>query len=1239
MGACGVENNPKTRYLCGMNRKNTDPRGGVEQKLSVRAGGVEKKVSERRKDTESNLGGCRAGVEQTSPPAARRAIPLDRILVLDGAMGTLIQAQGIETSCNDLLSIDRPEVIEAIHARYLEAGADIVSTNSFNANPISLGDYGLAGRTYELNRAAAALARRAADRYATPERPRYVAGSVGPTNRSCSISPDINRPGFRNIRFEELAEAYAQQLRGLVDGGVDLILLETFFDTLNAKAAVYALRTLLGLADFPLIVSGTVTDASGRLLSGQTIEAFYCSIEHARPLAVGLNCGFGAASLRPYIERLARIAPCAVSAHPNAGLPNLMGGYDESPEQMAQVMEGYFRAGLLNIVGGCCGTTPDHIAAIARRAAEFAPRSMEPSAQRRITRLAGLELLEITPEQNFINIGERTNVAGSARFARLVREGDYEAALQVARQQVEAGAQVIDLCMDAPMIDAGVAMVEFLQRMAAEPDIARRPVMIDSSDWRVIEAGLRATQGKAVVNSISLKEGEAGFLARARAARAYGAAVVVMLFDERGQADTYERKIEVAGRSYRLLTEDGFPPEELIFDPNVLSVSTGLPEHDDYGRAFIEACRWIKTNCPGARVSGGVSNLSFSFRGNNPVREALHAVFLYHAIRAGMDMGIVNPELLQVYTEIDPPLRELCEAVVLNLRPDASERLVAYASAHSTAERPTETAERNADTERALPLDERIVRRLVRGETEGVEREMEEAFGLCGSSVGVIDRLLMPAMGRVGELFANGQMFLPQVVKSARVMQRAVAALEPLMTAEPAAAQAACTLVIATVRGDVHDIGKNIVSVVLGCNNYRVVDLGVMTPPERIVEAAVAEGARAVLLSGLITPSLEEMRVVAEQFQAAGLRIPICVGGATTSALHTAVRLAPAYDGVVAHSGDASACVRLVNALLNDPDFETNHRRQQARLRDAYRDEQRQKSLRPLAEARKNALKLDFTRAVAPACRGQMLFREVSVGELIPLIDWSFFFTEWDMPGRWPELLDHPQKGDEARKLHGDAKRMLERLARPGAVRIEGMAAILPAASRGDDLLVGHCAGCAPITLPQLRSQAADRDENPSVADFVRPLSATGGVTDALAPFALGITLVEAFEDAYDRLLARILCDRLAEAFAEWIARQVAAAWGLDRTPLRVAFGYPMAPDHSLKRELFDLLEAERQLPSLRLTESCMIDPPSAVAGLLFGHPDAALFPMGPIGDDQWADYAARRGVPLDELRRFIASA
>ncbi len=1191
----------------------------------------------------------------------------ERILLLDGGFGTMVQRYGLSEAdyrgerfrelpgqlrgCNDLLNLTRPDIIREIHTRYLQAGADLITTNSFNANAISLTDYGISDLAREIARAAASIARAAADEYTqrNPSKPRFVAGSMGPTNRTASMSADVSDPAAREVTFSQLAEAYGEQARGLVEGGADVLLIETVFDTLNAKAALYAVDRLgeeLG-RQLPVMVSGTLADASGRTLSGQTVEAFWVSVSHARLLSVGLNCAYGARQMLPYLERLAAVAEVRVSAHPNAGLPNVMGGYDETPEMFAADVEEYLRRGLLNIVGGCCGTTPEHIFELSKIVGRYAPRPLP--APRHETVLSGLEPLRIVPEANFINVGERTNVAGSARFARLIREHNYEEALSVARAQVEAGAQIVDVCMDDGLIDGVEAMRTFLNLMASEPEIARVPTMIDSSKWEVLRTGLEVTQGKSVVNSISLKEGEESFLRRAREIHRYGAAVVVMLFDERGQADTYERKIEVAARAYRLLTEAGFPPEDIIFDPNILAVATGIAEHDRYALDFIEAVRWIKAHLPYAKVSGGVSNLSFAFRGNNAVREAMHSVFLYHAIRAGMDMGIVNPQMLRLYDEIEPELLERVEDVILCRRPDASERLSEYAQqVHQTAGQGQQAPD---DAWRAEPLAERIAHALRKGITEHIEEDALEGLRTLGSPMAVIDTLLMPAMEQVGTLFGAGKMFLPQVVKSARVMKRAVAVLTPYIerSGEQSSAKAGRVL-IATVKGDVHDIGKNIVSVVMACNGYEIRDLGVMVEPSRIVDEAQAWPADCICLSGLITPSLDEMAHVCEELERRGLRIPVIIGGATTSELHTAVKIAPLYSGVVAHSLNASRNSLILSRLLG-PDREAyagEVKRRQEQLRAEYRRTEAARRLLPYAEVKRRALEEEPHRPVEPLYPGRMVFPDFDVADAASYIDWNFFFPAWGLAGRYPAILDHPEKGAEARKLFDDAQALLHHIAEEHLLTLQAAVGIFPAHREGDDIVATDAKG-RNYRFAMLRNQTRG-EQNRSLADFIAPEG------DWLGCFAVtaGIGLKELTEkfraagDDYSAIMAKLLADRLTEAFAEvvhlFVRRRM---WGYEggEQPSpeeviaghyrgrRMAFGYPASPDHSLKREVFDLLAVERTT-GMRLTENWMIDPGEALCGLLFA--DAEYFSVGHIDQEQLRDYAARRGLDEETLRRLL---
>lgn len=1190
----------------------------------------------------------------------------ERILLLDGGFGTMVQQYGLSEEdyrgerfrdwtvalkgCNDLLSLTRPDAVRKIHVKYLEAGADIIETDSFNANAISLADYRLEEYAYEIARAAAAVARSAADSFTArnPSKPRFVAGSMGPTNRTASMSADVADPASREVTFTQLVRAYSDQARGLVDGGADLLLVETVFDTLNAKAALYAIDCLaeeLG-REIPVMVSGTLADASGRTLSGQTVEAFCASLSHARLLSIGFNCAYGAKELLPYLERLAAVAEFRISAHPNAGLPNLMGGYDETPQMFAADVAEYMRRGLVNIVGGCCGTTPAHIFELHKIAGEYAPRPVP--APKRVTTLSGLEPLRIVPEANFINVGERTNVAGSARFARLIRVGSFDEALSVARAQVDAGAQVIDVCMDDGMIDGVAAMRTFLNLMASEPEIARVPTMIDSSTWEVLVAGLEVSQGKSVVNSISLKEGEAEFLHRAREIHRYGAAAVVMLFDERGQADTFERKVEVAARAYRLLTETGFPAEDIIFDPNVLAVATGIPEHDGYAKAFIDATHWIKQNLPHAKVSGGVSNLSFAFRGNNAVREAMHSAFLYHAIRAGMDMGIVNPQLVKIYSDIEPKLLCRVEDVLLCRRPDAAERLSEYAQQVRTT---AQTEPQTPDAWRSGTLAERIDHAMLRGVADFIEEDALEGYRELGTPMAVIDKLLMPAMERVGALFGQGKMFLPQVVKTARVMKRAVAALTPYIEqgAERSVRKAGKVL-IATVKGDVHDIGKNIVAVVMACNGFEIRDLGVMVDSPRIADEAAAWGADCICLSGLITPSLEEMTRVCEELERRALRIPVIIGGATTSDLHTAVKIAPAYSGLVVHSPDASRNTHILSQLLGPESdlYADSVRAAQQALRNDYLRAERARNLVPIVEVRKARKGSAAHTPVAPLHPGRMVFPDFDVADAEPLIDWNFFFPAWGLKGRYPEILDHPEKGAEARKLFADAQALLTRIRDERLLTLQGAVGIFPARSEGDDIIVTDPKG-RERRLAMLRNQTLG-EEHRSLADYIAPSGDWIGCFAVTAGIGLR-ELTEKFRaesDDYSAIMAKLLTDRLTEAFAEavhlFVRRQM---WGYETGEIpapadiirgryrgrRMAFGYPASPDHSLKREVFDLLAIE-MTTTMRLTENYMIDPGEALCGLLFA--DADYFTVGGIDTKQLLDYARRRGMDAEEVKKLI---
>ncbi len=1233
-----------------------------------------------------------------------------RILVLDGAMGTAIQRDRPDEAGyrgerfadwpsdvqgnNDLLSITRPELIACIHREYLEAGADLLETNTFNATAISLSDYGMSDLAYELNLASARLARREADAMTarTPDKPRYVVGAIGPTSRTASISPDVNDPGARNVTFDELVAAYLEQANGLVDGGSDVLLIETIFDTLNAKAAIFALETLFEERGrrWPVMISGTITDASGRTLSGQVTEAFCYSVRHVKPLLVGLNCALGAQEMRPYIAEIARIADTFVSCYPNAGLPNAFGEYDEAPDETAAIVAEFADAGFVNLVGGCCGTTPAHIASIARDVAGKTPRVVP--EVRPALRLSGLEPLTVTEETLFVNVGERTNITGSARFRNLIKAGDYPAALAVARQQVEAGAQVIDINMDEGMIDGVEAMDRFTKLIAGEPDISRVPVMVDSSKWEVIEAGLKCVQGKAIVNSISLKEGEEKFIREARLCRKYGAAVVVMAFDEDGQADNLERRKQICRRAYDVLTQQvGFPAEDIIFDPNVFAVATGIEEHANYGLDFIEATRWIKQNLPGALVSGGVSNVSFSFRGNNPVREAIHAVFLFHAIAAGMDMGIVNAGALEVYDEVPALLRERIEDVILNRRPDSTERLLEIAGDFAGDGTVKEVA---TEEWRNLPVGERITHALVKGIDAYAEWDTEELRALIsergGRPIEVIEGPLMDGMNVVGDLFGQGKMFLPQVVKSARVMKKAVAYLIPFIEAEKKPGDVERSngkVVMATVKGDVHDIGKNIVGVVLQCNNYDVVDLGVMVPAQKILDAAKAEGADAIGLSGLITPSLDEMVNLASEMERQGFEIPLLIGGATTSRAHTAVKVAQKYHGPVIWVKDASRSVPVVAALLSDeqrPKLLADTDAEYATLRERHAARQDSRSLLPIATARAAATPVDWTGYTPPrprmllqqakdVCDGPACtlgaatqfvrhFHDYPLAELRDYIDWQPFFNAWEMRGRFPDILHNPTTGEAARRLYEDALAMLDRVVEEKWLRASGVFGLFPANQvAGDDIEVyaDESRGEVRTRLHQLRQQTEGRDGSPrkSLADFVAPKET--GLRDYVGAFAVTAGLgsterVLAFKkehDDYNAIMLEALADRLAEAFAERLHERVRREfWGyaadehLDNESLisekyqgiRPAPGYPACPEHTEKRTIWELLDVEAHT-GIELTESMAMWPGAAVSGLYFSHPESQYFVLGRVGRDQVEDYARRKGWTVDEAEKWLS--
>ncbi|HWJ83530.1 MAG TPA: methionine synthase [Nocardioides sp.] len=1225
------------------------------------------------------------------------ALLRERIVILDGAMGTAIQRDRPDEAGyrgerfadrtawpsdlqgnNDLLSITQPHLIAGIHREYLEAGADIIETNTFSSNAVSLADYGMEELAYELNLASARLAREVADEVAAATgRSRYVAGALGPTTRTASISPDVNDPAARNVSWDQLVEAYLTAARGLVDGGADLLFIETIFDTLNAKAAIFAVQSLFEEAGrrWPVVISGTITDASGRTLSGQVTEAFWDSVRHAEPLAVGLNCALGAKEMRPYIAEIARVADTFVSAYPNAGLPNAFGEYDEAPSDTAAIVSEFAEAGFVNIVGGCCGTTPDHIAAIAQ-AVEGKERR-EPATSRSGMRLSGLEPFAITEESLFVNVGERTNITGSARFRNLIKDGDYDTALSVAAQQVENGAQVIDVNMDEGMIDGVAAMDRFLKLVASEPDISRVPVMVDSSKWEVIEAGLKNIQGKPIVNSISMKEGEEKFIEQARLCKKYGAAAVVMAFDEDGQADNLERRKQICERAYRILVDQvGFPAEDIIFDPNVFAVATGIEEHATYGVDFIEATRWIKENLPGAKVSGGISNVSFSFRGNNPVREAIHAVFLFHAIKAGLDMGIVNAGALVVYDQVDPELRDAIEDVVLNRTDDplaATERLLGLAEKHRGN---GEKEEATAEEWRSLPVAERITHALVKGldgyvetDTEELRQEIAERGG---RPIEVIEGPLMDGMNVVGDLFGSGKMFLPQVVKSARVMKKAVAYLIPFIEQEkldrPELAStndSNGTIVLATVKGDVHDIGKNIVGVVLQCNNYEVIDLGVMVPAQKILDTAAEVNADIIGLSGLITPSLDEMVGFATEMQRQGLDIPLLIGGATTSRAHTAVKVDPKYDGPVVWVKDASRSVPTAAALLHD------ERREQllADVKadyDSLRARHAVKHDRPivtLEQARANRSPIDWSSYTppAPARPGVHVFHDYDLAELRDYIDWQPFFNAWEMKGAFPDILNNPASGPAARKLYDDAQEMLDRLIAEKWLTANGVIGLWPASAVGDDIEVytSEARDETLAVLHNLRQQGEHRAgiPNRSIGDYVAPKDS--GLEDYVGAFAVTAGLgsqekiLEFKEqlDDYSAILLESLADRLAEAFAERMHERVRKEfWGyapdedLDNVGLikehyagiRPAPGYPACPEHTEKQTIWRLLDVQDNT-GIELTESMAMWPGAAVSGFYFSHPESQYFVVGRLGRDQVADYAGRKGWSLAEAEKWLS--
>lgn len=1215
-----------------------------------------------------------------------------RILILDGAMGTMIQRYGLteadfrgerfkdfETLLkgnNDLLSLTRPDVIGEIHREYLAAGADIIETNTFNSTSISMQDYHMSHLAREINLAAARLAREAADEFTrkTPGKPRFVAGSIGPTNKTASMSPQVENPMFRSAVFDDFKAAYKEQISALVEGGVDILLIETIFDTLNAKAAIFAAEEVAEETGIktPVILSVTISDRAGRTLSGQTLGAFVASVSHANPLAIGLNCSLGAAELKPYVKELGRIAPFYISTYPNAGLPNQLGEYDETPEKMAAQIKEFVDEGLVNIIGGCCGTTPAHIAEYVRIVENGVPH--QKASPPEYLRLSGLEMLEVSPQINFMNIGERCNVAGSKRFLRLIQQKNYEEALDIARKQVEDGAQVLDINMDDGLLDGVEEMTSFLNLLASDPDVSRVPIMIDSSKWEVLEAGLKCVQGKSIANSISLKNGEAEFLHQARLAQRYGAAVVVMAFDETGQADTFERRIEICGRAYRLLTEDGFDPKDIIFDPNVLAIATGIDEHKNYAVDFIKTARWIKDNLPHAKVSGGVSNLSFSFRGNDYVREVMHSVFLYHAIRAGMDMGIVNPAQSVIYEDIPADVKELAEDAVLNRRDDATERMMAYAEKIKGEKNP-EAEKGKTEEWRTLPLEERLSHALVKGIGDYMEEDLAEALQAYPRAVDIIDKPLMDGMNRVGDLFGAGKMFLPQVVKAARTMKKAVAILQPTIEAEKATGDSqrkAGKIVLATVKGDVHDIGKNIVSIVLACNNYEIIDLGVMVPPEKIIETVIKEQPDIVGLSGLITPSLEEMAIVATEMEKAGFSLPLLIGGATTSKLHTALKIEPKYSlGPVVYVKDASQSPSAVANLMS-PGNRNDYIR---KVKDEYtvlRENSTRKvvELVSLEEARKNAFSIDWSgyEAVVPRTLGRVKLEHIDMAEIIPYIDWKFFFHAWNMSAKFHTVTktertkeardawlagyreDDREKGREAEKLYDDAADMLQKFVDEKAEYVKAVFGIYEAYSENDTIFVGG------TPFPFLRQQKkSDKNEYFCLSDFIAPCHT--GKKDYIGAFAVTAGVgaeeqmgsYEAEGDEYAALLMKSLLDRLAEAATEWLHAKVRREyWGhaaeenisiaemfaVKYEGIRPAVGYPSIPDQTMNFLLHGVLGTPDI--GISLTENGVMYPNASVSGLFFAHPQSKYFAIGEISEKQMEDYARRRNVTPDEIRKFL---
>lgn len=1210
-----------------------------------------------------------------------KEIAKNRILILDGAMGTMIQSYGLRESDfrgerfsnhpvdlkgnNDILSLTKPKIIEEIHSNYLQAGADLISTNTFNATSVSQSDYGTESFTEEINFEAAKIARKVADKFTkdTPQKPRFVIGVLGPTNRTASISPDVNDSAARNVTFDELVAAYSEAAKALIEGGIDFLMVETVFDTLNAKAALFAIQSVFDrfIKKVPVMVSGTITDASGRTLSGQTLEAFYYSINHFPLFSIGLNCAFGAEQLRPYIEELSLISDSLVSFHPNAGLPNELGEYDESPQHMAEIVGDIAERGLANIVGGCCGSTAEHITAIAETVKYIRPRELVEI--KKYTCLSGLEPTVIRPDSLFVNVGERTNVAGSAKFRRLIKEDNFDEALSVARHQIEGGAQIIDINMDDAMLDSASAMEKFLRLIAAEPDIARIPIMLDSSDWNVLETGLKNMQGKGVVNSISLKEGAEEFIEHAELVRNYGAAVIVMAFDEDGQADSFDRKMEIIERSYKILTDKvGFPPEDIIFDPNIFAVATGIEEHNNYAVDYLNACRSVKEKFTGCLVSGGVSNLSFSFRGNNTIREAMHSIFLYHAVQAGMDMGIVNAGQLVVYDDIPNELREAVEDVILNRRSDATDRLLIIADKYKGIKK-VEVAEQEWRNE---SVEKRIDHALVEGIADFIIDDIEEIRQNVDDPVKIIEGPLMDGMNRVGDLFGAGKMFLPQVVKSARVMKKAVDYLEPFIDeAESAVLKAKPKIVLATVKGDVHDIGKNIVSIILQCNNIEIIDLGVMVPTEKIIATAKEVGAQMIGLSGLITPSLAEMEHVAAEMQRQGLKIPLLIGGATTSQLHTAVKIVPNYSEPVVYVPDASRAVPVVSDLLSaerSATFVENLRKKQQEVRQNYAERKRPTALLSLADARKNKFDFDWAGYAPPVPKfvGIKVFEDYSITELIKYIDWTPFFSVWELKGKYPAILTNPKFGKQAKNLFNDAQILLKEISNKKLLQAKGVFGIFPANSIDDDIEVYSDESRNNILnkLHHLRQQVskAKRKPNYCLSDFIAPKSS--GKSDWIGAFAvtagIGVKhLVQKYEeqnDDYSAIMVKALADRLAEAFAERLHQRVRQEfWGYASDEnlagdelirekykgIRPAPGYPACSDHTEKQKIWDLLEVEKHT-GISLTESYAMNPASSVSGWYFTHSQSQYFNVGKITKEQVEDYAARIGREVTEVEKWI---